>query len=138
MSDEKDDLKSIKVYKFDNTKEKWHEFALKFRFIDDTRDYWGIIDGSVVPPAELAVITVTAEDTGEALKEKKEQQKARKANNMGYRDLVMSTQGISLTIVENAVTEELTKGDLKRLGKGLKEGGTRKQEKTKWRSTLNS
>ena len=71
MSDEKDDLKSIKVYKFDNTKEKWHEFALKFRVIADTRDYWGIIDGSVVPPAELAVITVTAEDTGEALKEKR-------------------------------------------------------------------
>ena len=39
MSDEKDDLKSIKVYKFDNTKEKWHEFALKFRVIADTRDY---------------------------------------------------------------------------------------------------
>ena len=71
MSDEKDDLKSIKVYKFDNTKEKWHEFALKFRVIADTRDYWGIIDGSVVPPDELAVITVTAEDTGEALKEKR-------------------------------------------------------------------
>ena len=33
---------------------------------------------------------------------------------MGYRDLVMSTQGISLTIVENAVSEELTKGDLKK------------------------
>ena len=57
---------------------------------------------------------------------------------MGYRDLVMSTQGISLTIVENGVSEELTKGDLKRLGKGLKEGGIRKQEKTKWRSTLNT
>ena len=71
MSDEKDDLKSIKVYKFDNTKEKWHEFALKFRVIADTRDYWGIIHGSVVPPDELAVITVTAEDTGEALKEKR-------------------------------------------------------------------
>ena len=71
MSEEKDDLKSIKVYKFDNTKEKWHEFALKFRVIADTRDYRGIIDGSVVPPDELAVITVTAEDTGEALKEKK-------------------------------------------------------------------
>ena len=71
MSEEKDDLKSIKVYKFNNTKEKWHEFALKFRVIADTRDYWGIIDGSVVPPDELAVITVTAEDTGEALKEKK-------------------------------------------------------------------
>ena len=33
---------------------------------------------------------------------------------MGYRDLVMSTEGISLTIVENAVSEELTKGDLKK------------------------
>ena len=33
---------------------------------------------------------------------------------MGYRDLVMSTAGISLTIVENAVSEELTKGDLKK------------------------
>ena len=114
MSDEKDDLKSIKVYKFDNTKENWHEFALKFRVIADTRDYWGIIDGSVVPPDELAIITVTAEDTGEVLKEKKEKLKARKANKMGYRDLVMSTQGISLTIVENAVSEELTKGDMKK------------------------
>ena len=113
MSDEKDDLKSIKLYRFDNTKEKWHEFALKFRVIADTRDYWGIIDGSVVPPDKLATITVTAEDTGEALKEKKKKLKARKANKMGYRDLVMSTQGISLTIVENAVSEELTKGDLR-------------------------
>ena len=114
MSEEKDDLKSIKVYKFDNTKVKWHDFALKFRVIAETRDYWGIIDGSVVPPDELAVITVTAEDTGEALKEKKEKLKTRKANKMGYRDLVMSTEGISFTIVENAVSEELPKGDLKK------------------------
>ena len=72
MSDEKDDLKSIKVYKFDNTKEKWHEFALKFRVIADTRGYRGIIDGTVIPPDEMAVITITAEDTGEVLEEKKE------------------------------------------------------------------
>ena len=71
MSEEKDDLNSIKVYKFDNTKEKWHEFALKFRVIADTRDYRGIIDGSAVPPDELAVITITAEDTGAVLKEKR-------------------------------------------------------------------
>ena len=71
MSEDNDDLKSIKVYMFDNTKEKWHEFALKSRVIADTRDYWGIIDGSVVPPDKLAVITITAEDTGEALKEKR-------------------------------------------------------------------
>ena len=68
----------------------------------------------MVPPDELAAITVTAEDTGEVLKEKKENLKARKANKMGYRDLVMSTEGISLTIVENAISEELTKGDLKK------------------------
>ena len=83
MSDEKDDLKSIKVYKFDNTKENWHEFALKFRVIADTRDYWGIIDRSVVPPDELAIITVTAEDTGEALKEKRENSRPEKLRRWG-------------------------------------------------------
>ena len=131
MSEEKDDFKSIKVYKFDNTTEKWHEFALKFRVIADTREYRGIIDGTVVPPDELAVDSVTAEDTGDALKEKKDKLKARKANKIEYRDLDMSTEGISLTIVENAVSEELPSGDLKRLGKGLKEGGIQRQEKTK-------
>ena len=91
-----------------------NEFALKFRVIADTRDYRGIIDGSVVPPDELAVITITAEDTGAVLKEKKDKLKARKANKIGYRDLVMSTEGISFTIVENAVSEELPSGDLKK------------------------
>ena len=114
MSDEKDDLKSIKVYKFDNTKEKWHEFAFKFRVIADTRGYRGIIDGTVIPPDEMAVITITAEDTGEVLEEKKNQLKARKANKVGYRDLVMSCEGISFTIVQNAASEELPSGDLKK------------------------
>ena len=45
---------------------------------------------------------------------KKGKLKARKANKMGYRDLVMSTDRISLNIVENAVSEELTKVDLKK------------------------
>ena len=72
MSEEKDDLKSIKVYRFNNTKESWHEFALKFRVIADTRDYWGIIDGTMVPPDKQITITVTAEDKGEGLEEKKE------------------------------------------------------------------
>ena len=63
----------------------------------------------MVPPDELAIVTVTAEDTGEALKEKKGKLKARKANKIGYRDLVMSTEGISFTFVENAVSEELPK-----------------------------
>ena len=76
MSEEKDNLKSIKVYKFNNTKENWHECALKFRVIADTRGYWGIIDGSMVPPNELVTITVSTED-------KREKLKARAANKMG-------------------------------------------------------
>ena len=114
MSEEKDNMKSTKVYKFNNTKENWHEFALKFRVIADTRGYWGIIDGTMVPLDNQITIAVTTEDRGEALKEKKEKLKAGTANKMGYRDLVMSTEGISLNIVENAVSKELTKGDLKK------------------------
>ena len=37
MSEEQDYLKGIMVYKFDNTKESWQEFALKFRVIADSR-----------------------------------------------------------------------------------------------------
>ena len=114
MSEEKDDLKSIKVYKFNNTKENWHEFALKFQVIADTRGYCGIIDGTMVPPDEKEVITVATDDKELVLSEKRKKLKARAANKLGYRDLVMSTEGISLNIVENARSEELTKGDLKK------------------------
>ena len=62
MSEEKDDLKSIMLYKLNNTKEKWHEFALKFRVIADTRGYFGVIDGTMVLPDEQETITVTTED----------------------------------------------------------------------------
>ena len=131
-------MKSIEVYKFNNTKENWHEFALKFRVIADSRGYYGVIDGTISPPDERETITVTTEDKGDVLKVKKDKLKARAANKLGYRDLVMSTEGISLDIVENAISEELTKGDLKRLGRDLKEGGIRKPEKTKLRFTQNS
>ena len=114
MREEKDDLKSIKVYKFNNAKENWHEFALKFRVIADSRGYYGLIDGSMSPPDEQETITVTTEDERDVLNAKKAKLKARAANNMGYRDLVMSTEGISLNIVENAISDELTKGDLKK------------------------
>ena len=114
MSEEKDDLKSIKVYKFNNTKENWHEFALKFRVIADSRGYYGVIDGTISRPDERETITVTTEDKDDVLKAKKDKLKARAANKLGYRDLVMSTEGISLNIVENAISEEPTKGDLKK------------------------
>ena len=67
MSEEKDNLKSIKVYKFNNTKENWHEFALKFRVIADSRGYYGVIDGSMSPPDKQETITVTTEDYGDIL-----------------------------------------------------------------------
>ena len=138
MSEEKDNLKSIKVYKFNNTKENWHEFALKFRAIADSRGYYGVIDGTMSPPDKQEAITVTTEDKGDILNAKKTKLKATAANKMGYRDHVMSTEGISLNIVENAISEELTKGDLKKAWERLEEGGIRKPEKTKSRSTQDS
>ena len=71
MSDEKDDLRSIKVYKVNNTKENWHEFAIKFRVIADSRGYEGIIDGTVTPPNEKEVIEILQEEKGPELKAKK-------------------------------------------------------------------
>ena len=64
MGDEKDDLRSIKVYKFNNTKENWHEFAHKFRVIADSRGNDGIIDGTETPPDEKEVIEILADDKG--------------------------------------------------------------------------
>ena len=109
MSDEKDDLRSIKVYKFNKTKENWHEFALKFRVIADSRGYDTIIDGTVAPPDKKEKIEILADDTGEVLKTKKDKLAARAANKKVYRDLVMSTDGISLNIVKNATSIKLTK-----------------------------
>ena len=43
----------------------------------------------------------------------------------------MSTQGISLTIGENAVLEELTKGDLKKAWERLERRWNLEKEKTK-------
>ena len=39
---------------------------------------------------------------------------ARMANKMGYGDLVMSAEGISLNIVENATSDKLSKGDFRK------------------------
>ena len=114
MDEEKDDLKSIKVYKFNNMKENWHEFALQFRVIADSRGYDGIIDTTETPPDEKEIIEILADDKGDVLKTKKDRLKARTANKEGYRDLVVSTEGISLNIVENATSDKLTKGDLKK------------------------
>ena len=50
MTKDKDQLKSIKVYKFNNIKEGWYEFVLKFRVIADSRGHEDIIEGTETPP----------------------------------------------------------------------------------------
>ena len=80
MSDDKEDLKSIKVYKFDNTKESWHEFGLKFRVIADSRGYEEIIDGTKNPPDEMENLEILEEDNVDKKKAKKEKLAARMAN----------------------------------------------------------
>ena len=114
MSEEKDGLKSIKVYKFNNTKESWHECTLKFRVIADDRGYNDIIEGIETLPDEKEDLEVTDKDDAAVKKSKKEKQLARATNKKGFRDLVMSTEGISLNIVENSTSDKLTKGDLKK------------------------
>ena len=83
MSEEKDDLKSIKVYKFNNTKEGWHEFALKFRVIADHRGYDDIIEGKESPPDEKEDLEITDKDDAAVIKSKKDRQKTRAANKKG-------------------------------------------------------
>ena len=114
MSEEKDGLKSIKVYKFNNTKESWHEFALKFRVIADDRGYDDIIEGIVTPPDEKEDLEILEKGNAAVKKSKKEKHLARAANKKGFRDLVMSTEGTSLNIVENSTSGKLTRGDLKK------------------------
>ena len=114
MSEEKDGLKSIKVYKFNNTEESWHEFALKFRVIADDRGYDDIIEGIETPPDEKEDLEILDKDDAAVKKSKKEKQLVRAANKKGFRDLVMTTEGILLNIVENSTLDKLMKGDLKK------------------------
>ena len=93
---------------------------MKFRVIADSRGYQDIINGTKTPPDKKEIIDVLPKDDGEVLKAKKEKLAARVANKKGYRDLVMSTEGISLNIVENAISEKLRKGDLRKAWGRLK------------------
>ena len=83
MSEEKDNLKSIKVYKFNITKEWWHEFALKFRVIADSRGYDDIIEGTETPPDEKENLEILDKDDAEVKKSKKAKQLTRGTNKKG-------------------------------------------------------
>ena len=85
----------------------------------------------MIPPDKQEEITVTTEDKGEVLNAMKAKLKARTSNKMGYRDLVMSTEGISLNIVENAISDDLTKGDLKKALERLEQWWNKKTREDK-------
>ena len=74
MTEEKDDFKSIKVYKFNNMKEGWHEFALKFSVIADRRGYDDIIEGTEMPPDEKENLEILGADVGEVKKSERAKQ----------------------------------------------------------------
>ena len=84
MSDDKDGLKSINVYKFDNTKESWHEFALKSRVIADSRGYEEIIVGTKNPPDEKENLEILEKDDETVKKAKREELTVRMANKKGH------------------------------------------------------
>ena len=79
--------------------------------IADSRGYDDIIEGTETPPDEKENLEILDKDDAEVKKSKKAKQLTKAANNKGYRDLVMSTEGISLNIVENSTSDKLTKGD---------------------------
>ena len=74
--------------------------------------YEDIIDGTKTPPPpppppdEKENLEILSGDNAEKQKAKKEKLAARITNKKGYRDLVMSTEGISLNIVENATSDK--------------------------------
>ena len=47
MEDHQGEFKSVKVIKFNNRKEDWTEFALKFKAIADERGYDEILEDTV-------------------------------------------------------------------------------------------
>ena len=97
--------------------------------ITDSRGYKEIIDGTKNPPDEKEVLEILEEDDEKTKKSKKEKLAARMANKKGHRDLVMSTDSISLNIVE--MQTQIAREIQEKLGEDSRRDGTQKQEKTK-------
>ena len=77
---------------------------MKFRAIADERGYDKILDRSETVSTEDAKLA--DDNTG------REKKRLRKMNKTGYRDLVLATKEMSLTIVGNAKTDDFPSGDL--------------------------
>ena len=97
--------------------------------ITDSRCYEEIIDGTKDTSDEKEDLEKLEEDGAEKQKAKREKLVARMANKKSYRDMVMSTEGISLNSVENVTSDKLSNRDLRNAwGRLEKRGNTKTRE----------
>ena len=74
------------MYKFNNMKEGWHEFAIKISVIADSRGYDDITEGTETPPDEKEKLEITDKDNEQVKKSKKAKQVTRAANKKSTDD----------------------------------------------------
>ena len=138
MSEEKDDLKSFKVYKFNNTKGSWHDFTLKFRVIADYREYDDIIEGKVTPPDEKENLEILEKDNAETKKSMKEKSwqelQTRKVSETWYCQLKVSRS----TLLRIQLQASCRKETSRKHGGDRRDVGTPRAERTRSNSTLRS
>ena len=78
------------MIQFNNRKEDWTEFALKFKAIANERRYDEILEGTVNVPSDTDV------------KGGEESAQIMAGNKIGYRYLILAIKDTSLTMVSNA------------------------------------
>ena len=83
MEDHPGDFNLIKGIKFNNRKEGWTEFDLKFKAIANERGYDEILDGTVNVPRDT---DVTGDESSPPIKA---------ANKSSYRDSILATKDTS-------------------------------------------
>ena len=111
-----EEIKTIRVLSFSGKEADWDEWSEKFKGIAAERGYLDVMLGKVSPPKSTYDIE-KKNRTGDFVNseaERKSMLAARKANNKGYRDLQLSTTGLSFTLVKLAKTKDLEDGDLKK------------------------
>ena len=64
-------------------KEGWHQFAIKFRVIANSRGYDDIIEGTETAPDEKENLEILDRDNAEVKKSKKAKQLTRASNKKG-------------------------------------------------------
>ena len=106
MSDPND--KSIKVIAFDGEKKNWLRWVDKFLAAAQHRGYRALLTGAEMAPAEDVDVSKDATKA-----------KLRRANEIGYADLILACDGMAFDIVKQAKTKDLPNGDVREAWKNL-------------------